>query len=265
MKRVFEVAADILAWVLLIVAFFVTLTVLTSTKNDGVARLFGYTPMSVQSNSMKPTFNKGDLILVKKVDDLYSLKENDVITFYTIVEDTKIINTHRIVKIEKKDNSISFITRGDNNPVDDEIPVVPADIIGKWTGKSFGKVGVALDFVQTQKGFFICIIIPIAIIFLFELYKFIQTLIEVKTEGLQDVDEEEIKKKAIEEYLAKQQKEAQAQAAQAQTTTEQNIKGTEQAAEEMAEKVEADPADDILDTVVEQDEEIAESVEQEEA
>ena len=124
---------------------------------------------------------------------------------------------------------------------------------------------MALDFVQTQKGFFICIIIPIAIIFLFELYKFIQTLIEVKTEGLQDVDEEEIKKKAIEEYLAKQQKEAQEQAAQAQTTTEQNIKGTEQAAEEMAEKVEADPADDILDTVVEQDEEIAESAEQEEA
>jgi signal peptidase len=246
MKKVLKVAADVLAWVLLILAFIITLTVLTSTKNEGVARLFGYTPMSVQSDSMKPTFSKGDLIIVHKIDDLYDLKENDVITFYTIVDNQRIINTHRIVKIEEKDNTRSFITRGDNNPVDDELPVEAVDIIGQWTGKSFGKVGVALSFIQTQKGFFICIIIPIAIIFLFELYKFIVALIEVKNGEISEEDEEAIKQKAIEEYLAKQKKEEEKAAAEAaaKATAEAEAAAKAKAAEEH-------PAEDILDTVVE--------------
>ena len=207
MKKVLKVAVEVLVWVLLILAFLVTVTVLSSTKNEGVPRLLGYTPMNVKSDSMKPTFNKGDLIIVHKVDDLYDLKVDDVITFYTFVDGQRIINTHRIVKIEDKDNTRSFITRGDNNPVDDEIPVEATDIIGEWNGTSIGKIGAALDFVQTQNGFFICIIIPIAIIFLFELYKFIITLIEVKSSGVSEEDEEEIKKKAIEEYLKKQAEE----------------------------------------------------------
>ncbi|MCR5837865.1 MAG: signal peptidase I [Lachnospiraceae bacterium] len=249
MKKVLKVAADVLAWVLLILAFIITLTVLTSTKNEGVARLFGYTPMSVQSDSMKPTFNKGDLIIVHKIDNLYDLKENDVITFYTIVGKQRIINTHRIVKIEEKDNTRSFITRGDNNPVDDELPVEAVDIIGQWTGKSFGKIGVALDFVQTQKGFFICIIIPIAIIFLFELYKFITTLVEIKSGDISEEDEEAIKQKAIEEYLAKQKKEEEEKAA-AEAAAETAAKAAAEA-EAAAKAAEEDPAEDILDTVVE--------------
>ena len=222
MKKVLKVAVDVLVWVMLILAFIITVTVLTSTKNEGIPRLFGYTPMAVQSDSMKPTFNKGDMIIVKKVDDFMKLKEDDVITFYTFVDNQKIINTHRIVKIEENDGNRTFVTRGDNNPIDDESQVKAADIIGEWTGTSIGKLGVVLDFVQTQKGFFICIIIPIAIIFLFELYKFITALIEYKGEKISEQDEEEIKKKAIEEYL-KQQAEASKNAETAAGTTEEAV------------------------------------------
>ena len=204
MKKALRVIMDVLAWVLLIGAFLVTLMVFSSTKNNGVATLMGYMPMSVQSDSMSPTFKQGDLIIVKKIDDLYDLKDQDVITFYTIVDGKRIINTHRIIEINETDNNRSFITRGDNNPIDDALPVYASDIIGRWTGAKFGKLGSAMDFLRTKKGFFICIIIPIALFFFFELYKFIAAIIEAKQVTLTKEDEEEIKRKAVEEYLAAQ-------------------------------------------------------------
>ena len=206
MKKVLSVVVDILAWVLLIFAFLITVMVFGSGKNNGVPTLLGYMPMSVQSDSMSPTFKEGDLIVVKKVDDLYSLKKDDVITFYTIIDGQRVINTHRIVEISEEDNTKRFITRGDNNPIDDETPVSASDIIGKWTKVKVGGVGKFIDFVTTKTGFFICVLIPIAIFFIFELYKFITVLIEAKQVTLSEEDEEEIKRKAVEEYLANKEK-----------------------------------------------------------
>ena len=207
MKKVLSVVVDILAWILLIFAFLITVMVFGSEKNNGVPTLLGYSPMSVQSDSMSPTFKQGDLIMVKKVEDLYSLKKDDVITFYTIIDGQRVINTHRIVEISEEDNTKRFITKGDNNQIDDETPVSASDIIGKWTGTKVKGLGKFIDFVTTKKGFFICVLIPIAIFFIFELYKFITVLIEAKQVVLSEEDEEEIKRKAVEEYLAKKEKE----------------------------------------------------------
>lgn len=41
---------------------------------------------------------------------------------------------------------------------------------------------------------------------MFELYKFIVVLIEIKRPEVPEIDEEEIKRRAIEEYLAEQKK-----------------------------------------------------------
>jgi len=244
MKKVLSVIFDILAWILLIFAFLITIMVFGSEKNNGVPTLLGYMPMSVQSDSMKPTFKKGDLIIAKKVDDLYSLKENDVITFYTIIDGQRVINTHRIVKISEEDNTKTFITRGDNNPVDDETPVSASDILGKWTNKKISGLGKFLDFITTKTGFFICVLIPIAIFFIFELYKFIAVLIESKQTVLSEEDEEEIKRKAVEEYLANKDKE----------------KGKENTEEETVESVE-DTIDEVVETATEEVEEVAGAIE----
>lgn len=207
MKKVLKVVVDILAWVLLIMAFLITVMIFASQRNNGVANLLGFMPMSVQSDSMSPTFKQGDLIIVKKIDDLYSLQENDVITFYTIVDGARIINTHRIISVNEFENTRSFITRGDNNSLNDDLPAYASDILGKWTGIKFSGVGKFFDFLRTKKGFFICVLIPIAVFFIFELYKFVSALIEAKQISISEEDEEEIKRKAVEEYLAAQKKE----------------------------------------------------------
>ena len=242
MKKALKIILDVLAWVLLILALLVTLIVFAAGKNNGVANIFGFTPLTVESDSMSPTFKKDDLIITKKIKDLYDLKEGDVITFYTIIEGRRALNTHRIVEVNKTDSSISFVTRGDNNSIDDSIPVNAVDIVGKWTGarlKGFGKV---MDFLRTKKGFFICIIIPLALFFLFELYKFIVVLIDAKKSDITEEDEEEIKRKAVEEYIAAQK------AKEAEAAKDGEATGAaEDASEEKKDDAESDSSDDKTD------------------
>lgn len=211
MKKVLKIVVNVLAWVLLIFALLITLVVFSSGRNNGVATLFGFIPMTVESDSMKPTFKTDDLIICREVDDVYDLKKDDVITFWTMIDGKKVKNTHRIIEVNNVNGSVSFTTRGDNNSLDDQDSVRAGDVIGKWTGTKIPGFGKVMRFLGTQKGFFICILIPLALFFLFELYKFIATLIEIKKPGLSEDDEEEIKRRAVEEYIASQkQKDAEA-------------------------------------------------------
>lgn len=258
MKKALRVVMNVLAWVVLILALLITIMVFSSGRNNGIANLFGFIPMTVESDSMKPTFTKGDLIICKQVDDINSLSENDVITFWTIIDGKRVKNTHRIINIEESENGAkSYITRGDNNSIDDAVPVYASDVIGKWTNVKLPVFGKALDFIRTKTGFFVCIVIPMAIFFLFELYKFIVTLIEVKRPEEPELDEEEIKRRAIEEYLAAQkkedtpeaEKEKPAETASAKELVETAVK--ESADEVKEEKTEPETAEEVPEETAE--------------
>ena len=211
MRKVLKIIVTILAWVALLLAFAITMLIFSSNQNNGISTFMGYVPMKVESDSMNPTFAKGDLIICQTVDDVRSLKEEDVISFWTIINGRRVINTHRIVSVKDDGTNVSFMTRGDANDKDDDLPAYQSDIIAKWTGNNIKNGGAVMGFLQTQEGFFVCILIPMAIFFLFELYKFIFTIIDLKKGKENELNEEEIKKRAIEEYLAEQKKEEQVQ------------------------------------------------------
>lgn len=206
MKKAVKIVFNVIAWIVLILALLVTVLVFSADRNNGVASLLGYIPLTVESDSMKPTFAKDDLIIDKEIDDIKSLEKGDVITFWTIIEGQKVKNTHRIVEINEVNGNISFTTKGDNNPIEDTLDVYSGDIIGKWTDVKIGSFGKVMSFLRTKTGFFVCILIPMALFFLFELYKLIVTIVEIKRPVPEEIDEEEIKKRAIEEYLAEQKK-----------------------------------------------------------
>ena len=191
MKKALKIVFNVIAWVVLIFALLITILVFSSDKNNGTASLLGYIPLTVESDSMKPTFKKGDLITSKEIDDINSLKKGDVITFWTLIDGKKVKNTHRIAEVLNDNGSVGFIT---------------GDIIGQWKGAKIGGFGKVMDFLRTKTGFFICILLPIALFFLFELYKLIATIIEIKRPAITESDEEEIKRRAVEEYLAQQKK-----------------------------------------------------------
>lgn len=209
MKKVLKITLSVLAWILLIFALLITIMVFTSDKNNGVSSLFGRMPLTVESGSMEPTFKEGDLIISKEIDDINELKVDDVISFWTneIVEGQNVINTHRIVEIKDDNGTKAFVTKGDNNEKEDTYIVYPSKIIGKWTGTRLGGIGKVMKFLKTKTGFLVCILIPMALFFLFELFKLIMVIVQMRQPAkLSETDEEEIKKRAIEEYLAEQNK-----------------------------------------------------------
>lgn len=212
MKKVVGIVINVILWLFVVFAALTTVVVFTGTSNNGVGNLFGYMPFSIQTQSMEPTIKAGDVVIGKEVD-FNTLKEGDIITYWTTVDEQKILNTHRITKVisNGKGSVPSFKTKGDNNQIEDEYTVAAADIVAKYNSKISG-LGKAVDLLETQKGFFICIVLPLILFFLYKLYHFIKVLVTVKQEnaGLSKEDEEELKKKAVEEYLAKQKEEQEA-------------------------------------------------------
>lgn len=91
--------------------------------------LLGYQAYIITTNSMSPTINSGDVIIIKsaKEDDI---KKGDVITFS---KETEVI-THRVVNIsENALKEKQYTTKGDNNNLEDEQTICSEDIKGKLT------------------------------------------------------------------------------------------------------------------------------------
>lgn len=88
----------------------------------------GIKPMYVVSESMEPTFFKGDMVL--KVDNnLVEPGVGDVVAFKAPWLDNKIV-THRVLEISED----SLITKGDNNLVADPLGS-PDQLVGVIIGK----------------------------------------------------------------------------------------------------------------------------------
>lgn len=202
-KKVVKIILNVVAWIVVIVAVLMTALVFTSQSSDGVSNLFGRMPMTIQSDSMKPTFNQGDLILDKKTD-ASNLQEGDIITFWTIIDNKKALNTHKIIEVKEQGGAKFYITKGDNNPVEDTLSVYPADVVGKYTGFRLPGFGKVLDFLKTSTGFLLCIVVPLIIFFLYEVYRFIAVIISMKKPKLSAEEEQELKQKIIDEYIASQ-------------------------------------------------------------
>lgn len=200
-KKILGGIVDFLMLVVIVIAIGVTLVSLTS-DNNGVSKVGTYIPLNVKTESMEPTINEGDFIIVEECDP-YELKVGDVISFLSSEQDEYIVKTHRIVAIEGADSSKSFITRGDNNPFDDDVPVYPVDVIGKWNDVKLSKVGYILDFVSSRYGFLFLIILPLFILFVYQIYRFIIVIIEEKNTAIIEKSKELEKKIETEETVQK--------------------------------------------------------------
>ena len=93
-----------------------------------VGGIFKIKPVAVMSGSMEPIFYRGDIVVVEKVEEnFHKLKLYDIIEYRL---DDRIV-LHRIVKIEEKEGKLVFITKGDNNELEDPKPVETSQINGK--------------------------------------------------------------------------------------------------------------------------------------
>ena len=179
LKRAGTVVLSVILWAIILVAALYAFTTMATRDNQNVANIFGYTPLTVQSDSMVPTFASGDLIFIKKCDPA-TLKEGDIICFHTIIDNEYALNTHRIESIESVGDARSYTTIGDNNNgITDQHVISDGDIVGKYVGHltGFGKV---MDFLSSSTGFLIVIILPMMLFFIYQIYHLITISIRLK-------------------------------------------------------------------------------------
>lgn len=103
------------------IIFFLTILILKFFIQEKTIQPFGISILEISSNSMNPTLYKGDKIIIKKQEEY---EEGDIITY--ISKENNCI-THRIVK--KYENV--FITKGDNNNIEDNEQIKKEQILGK--------------------------------------------------------------------------------------------------------------------------------------
>ena len=85
-------------------------------------------PLTVLSGSMEPTYDIGDVVIVRSVDT-DELVVGDVITFQAVSGEAG-LTTHRIVGVTLGSEGRSFVTQGDNNDAPDPHPVLPEQVRG---------------------------------------------------------------------------------------------------------------------------------------
>src|SRR3989344_3934453 len=115
-------------------------------------RIGGWKALSVQTGSMRPAINPGDMVLVKSVPTS-SLKVGDVITYISPKNNKQTI-THRITAI----NGPQLTVKGDANAVVD--PVVPVNrVVGKQSFK-VPFVGYVINFLHSWLGLATVVYVP---------------------------------------------------------------------------------------------------------
>ena len=178
LKRAVGILISIVLWAVILLAALFAFTTLATKDTSHVASLAGFTPLSVVSDSMAPTFNAGDLIIIRSCDPA-TLQEGDIVTFHTIINNEFALNTHRIAEIQGEGDARSYVTKGDNNEIADIHMITGGDIVGKYVA-CLPHFGTVVEFLSSSIGFLLVIVLPLLIFFIYQVYHLVTVSIDLK-------------------------------------------------------------------------------------
>ena len=176
-KKIINIVVNVLLVVAIVLAAVCTYVSFVSTSGNGVPSILGVRPFTVQTDSMYPTLKPGDLIIDVAVKDYRELRVGDIITYWTIIEGQRVLNTHKIAGIYDGGDYLIFETMGEKVNQTDVLTVHESEIVGVYKFRVPG-VGKVLDYLQTPTGFMIVIVLPVLLFFVFHLVQFFRVLFE---------------------------------------------------------------------------------------
>ncbi len=216
-KTAFSWIGTIVCIALIIFALVEAIFAIARTTNDDNVTKFGdkyY--LTVASDSMEDTIGVDDMIICTAYEgDGSDLQVGQVITFRDELRYGgslyKVLNTHRIVRIEGSGATLKFYTKGDNVAEEDSIGKSVSDVVCTWgsvskavydsetktfttleyeNGKTLKGVGAFANFMQDTEHmgekmktrFFCIIVLPLIILFVIYAVVLIRTLVIAKLE-----------------------------------------------------------------------------------
>lgn len=177
-KRILNTVINVILVLAIMVAAVCTYVSYVSTSGNGVPSILGVRVFSIQTESMYPTLEPGDLIFGKGIKDTSELEVGDIITYWTVINGERVLNTHRIVEIYDGGNHLIFETQGDNNTTTDPLTVHESEVVAQYNGKKIDGLGKVFDYLQTSTGFLLVVVLPVALFFLYHLINFFRVLFE---------------------------------------------------------------------------------------
>lgn len=182
---------------LILASVFVLLSVVLTPAGQ-VPQVLGYSVFRVMTGSMEPEIPENAMLLVKKTlpEDI---RPGDIISFFS--PDPALggaVNTHRVVRIERENGRLLFITKGDANPLEDRWPTEESALVGRVVFRSYG-LGRAVRLLSNPLVFLGLILLPLLVILLTNLYRAVRLAADIARQ-----EEEAALRQALEELKAKQ-------------------------------------------------------------
>lgn len=187
LKKLFQFMWDLVEVLIIIYVIFVT-TCILSKNRYGYTNLFGYTLVSVhQEDEAYIKDSKAGNLLVVKNDGNVS-KNQYVYYYYADVADPN--NEKYVVRG-------AFVTdtiKGDGGELyslkDKEDPKISkARVLGNYSNQ-YAVIGGVLEFLETRLGFLFCVLLPIMIVFVYQIYEFVVILNYDKADKIRKNEEE---------------------------------------------------------------------------
>ena len=176
-KKALNLVVNVVLVLAIALAALSTYVSYVSASGNGVPSVLGIRMFSIQTESMYPTLNPGDLIFDTAVKDPATLQRGDIITYWTVINGERVLNTHRIHEIYDGGGYLIFGTKGDNNTIADPLTVHESEVVGIYATKVAG-IGKVFDYLQTSTGFLIVVVVPVFVFFLYYLVQFFRVLFE---------------------------------------------------------------------------------------
>lgn len=119
----------------------------TNIKHAEIPQVAGISVFNIVSESMEPTINVNDLIVIKKCKES-EIENKDIITYK---KDDGTAVTHRVIRKNKVNGETIYTTKGDNNPVEDDGVIKYSQVHGKYVFKIKG-IGGFVEKIQKNNG-----------------------------------------------------------------------------------------------------------------
>lgn len=185
LKKILKWLWEFLEILIIIYVIFITSCILCRNK-------FGYTQfgdmtfVTVSESNEKFFMNNkaGDLLIIK--NQQMNLDVNDLIYYYVTVDEKYIVRTGVIDSKSQDDYAALYVLRDDEGS-----SIASNRVIGKYVKTYHGK-GAILDILESRVGFLFLVLLPILIVFIYQIY---QLVIVAKYEVVEDdIDDEEEEK-----------------------------------------------------------------------
>lgn len=164
-KMVWNIVTKLATLIILLISIIIVVQKVTNNKQS----FLGYRIFRVQTGSMIPKYQIGDVILVKE-KNIDKIKIGDDITYQGEEGIIKgILITHRVIDIEEIDEKKTFHTQGIANSLED--PVVYGEQINGVVQFKMHILTLICSLLNNRYIFYFCGVLPLTIYVFFRVFK----------------------------------------------------------------------------------------------